>query len=502
MSSLIPELVPSDLRQMSLGLSHSLSRHKLKFSPDKIDTMIVQAIGLLDDLDKELNTYAMRVKEWYGWHFPEMGKIVNDNLTYAKAIKTMGNVSSVDQLLTLGFRTSAVDTDFSEILPEDVASALKAAAEVSMGTEISQFDLDNILLLVNQVISLSEYRAQLYNYLCSRMRAIAPNLTVIVGELVGARLIAHVGNLVNLAKQPASTIQILGAEKALFRALKTKHDTPKYGLIFHASLVGQASSKNKGKIARTTAAKAALSLRYDALVGVATPSGDNADIEMDQVEVDGPTVGIKYREKIEHRLRILENKLDGATPIRNGTSQYKKFDFKTYDYIPTLLIFRAPSYNPDADVPMTEADLSPLLSRPSPEGKKEKKDKKDKSGKDKKEKKEKDGKKEKKRSREDMESEEDEIDNSVVDKTKSNDVDGKKKAKKEKSKPKKDRVTWRPQTLADQQDEKGKKRKISEAEDTADKISDDGELDSKALRKLEKKKAKQEARAAKKARKE
>jgi len=90
MSSLIPELAPVDLRQMSLGLSHSLSRHKLKFSPDKIDTMVVQAIGLLDDLDKELNTYSMRVREWFGWHFPEMGKIVAENLAYAQVIKLMG----------------------------------------------------------------------------------------------------------------------------------------------------------------------------------------------------------------------------------------------------------------------------------------------------------------------------------------------------------------------------------------------------------------------------
>jgi nucleolar protein 58 len=80
---------------MSLGLSHSLSRHKLKFSPDKIDTMIVQAIGLLDDLDKELNTYSMRVKEWYGWHFPEMAKIVTENLAYAKVIKLMGKIQNL-----------------------------------------------------------------------------------------------------------------------------------------------------------------------------------------------------------------------------------------------------------------------------------------------------------------------------------------------------------------------------------------------------------------------
>jgi nucleolar protein 58 len=208
---------------------------------------------------------------------------------------------------------------------------LQTAAEVSMGTEISQSDLDNILLLVDQIISLTEYRTQLYNYLGSRMRAIAPNLTTMVGELVGARLIAHAGNLVNLAKQPASTIQILGAEKALFRALKTKHDTPKYGLIFHASLVGQASLKNKGKIARTLAAKSALALRYDALIGVTTRSDDNsADVEMEDVEMDGPTVAIKYREKVEHRLRMLENRLDGTTPLRNGARQQKKFELNAY----------------------------------------------------------------------------------------------------------------------------------------------------------------------------
>ncbi len=97
------------------------------------------------------------------------------------------------------------------------------------------------------------------------MAAIAPNLTILVGELVGARLIAHAGSLMSLAKVPASTIQILGAEKALFRALKTKHDTPKYGLIYHASLVGQAPQKFKGRVSRALAAKCALGVRVDAL---------------------------------------------------------------------------------------------------------------------------------------------------------------------------------------------------------------------------------------------
>ena len=117
-----------------------------------------------------------------------------------------------------------------------------------MGTEISDSDLTHIHALCDQVISISEYRTQLSEYLRNRMIAIAPNLTALVGELVGARLISHAGSLLSLAKHPASTVQILGAEKALFRALKTKHDTPKYGLIYHASLVGQAPPKLKGKV--------------------------------------------------------------------------------------------------------------------------------------------------------------------------------------------------------------------------------------------------------------
>lgn len=259
---------------MSLGLSHSLSRYKLKFSPDKVDTMIVQAIGLLDDLDKELNTYAMRVREWYGWHFPEMTKIVTDNIQYAKCVVFMGT------------REKSAGLDFSAILEEEVEGALKAAAQVSMGTDISESDLDNIKDLAHQVIALSEYRGQLFEYLKNRMAAVAPNLTILVGELVGARLIAHAGSLVNLAKQPASTVQILGAEKALFRALKTKHETPKYGLIYHASLIGQSQPKYKGKISRVLAAKCALAIRVDAL-------GDTSDA----------TVGIEARQKVGNRRR-------------------------------------------------------------------------------------------------------------------------------------------------------------------------------------------------------
>ncbi|KAI1337693.1 hypothetical protein F5Y15DRAFT_151135 [Xylariaceae sp. FL0016] len=329
---LFPEMEPDFLGNMALALSHSISRHKLKFSPDKVDVMIVQAIKLLDDLDKELNNYAMRVKEWYGWHFPELDRIINDNLAYARII------------LHMGMRENAASTDLSEILPDDLEARVKAGAEVSMGTEIGEIDLENIKLLAEQVISFTEYRQQLSQYLSSRMKAIAPNLTEILGELVGARLIAHTGSLMKLAKSPGSTIQILGAEKALFRALKTKHDTPKYGLIYHSSLVGQATGKNKGKIARMLSAKAALCLRVDALSELSNEGVDGEEIAIDDDE--RADMGIRLRANLEDKLRRLEGKplLSKGTKIAPNGVAPSKFEVKP-----------SRNYNADADAPSTDS---------------------------------------------------------------------------------------------------------------------------------------------------
>ena len=368
---LIPGMLPENFQEMSLGLSHSLSRHRLKFSPDKVDVMIVHAVSLLDDLDKELNTYAMRVKEWYGWHFPELAKILPDNLSYARVI------------VTLGMRSNASEADLSEILPHEIETAVKAAADISMGTEITDEDLENIKLLAEHVIRYSEYRRQLSEYLENRMKAISPNMTELVGALVGARLIAHAGSLISLAKNPGSTIQILGAEKALFRALKTKHATPKYGLIYHASLVGQASGANKGKMARQLASKIALGVRTDAL----------AEFEDDADDETRAALGIKARAKLENNLRILEGK-----PLSKGVSlgpngiplgAPSKWDVK-----------EARKYNIDADGLTAEAPKKPLIEEVDVEmgegaeqsdedmkeapAKKEKKDKKDKKEKSKK----------------------------------------------------------------------------------------------------------------------
>lgn len=134
----------------------------------------------------------------YGWHFPELGKLITDNIAFVKTIKLVGTRD----------RMSA--TDLSDVLPEEVEEKVKEAAEISMGTEISDEDITNIQNLCDEILAINEYRTHLSDYLKTRMLAMAPNLTVLVGETIGARLIAHSGSLVNLAKHPASTIQILG----------------------------------------------------------------------------------------------------------------------------------------------------------------------------------------------------------------------------------------------------------------------------------------------------
>jgi len=153
---------------MQLGLAHSVSRYKLAFTSDKVDTMIIQAVSLLEDLDKELNNYAMRLKEWYSWHFPELQKIVTDSVVYAQAVQLIGMRTNVKSLS---------DEQLEEVLPEDIAQEVKEAAEISMGTEILDEDVTHIKTLANQVIEISSYRQNLAEYLKNRMAAIAPNLT-------------------------------------------------------------------------------------------------------------------------------------------------------------------------------------------------------------------------------------------------------------------------------------------------------------------------------------
>merc|ERR1711988_975576 len=163
-----------------------------------------------------------------------------------------------------------------------MGKAVVDASKTSMGMDISQVDLMNIEMFANRVVALAEYRKELSKYLQDKMGNVAPNLAALIGDVVGARLISHAGSLTNLAKYPASTVQILGAEKALFRALKTRGNTPKYGPIFNSSFIGRASTKNKGRISRYLANKCSIASRIDSFSE--NPSDAFGKVLKEQVE--------------------------------------------------------------------------------------------------------------------------------------------------------------------------------------------------------------------------
>merc|ERR1712156_264657 len=272
-----------------LGLSHSYSRAKVKFNVNKSDNMIIQSIALLDQLDKDINTFCMRIREWYSYHFPELIKIVPENALYAKVVKLVKNRKEL---------TDDAVAQLEEVIMDSAkAKAVVDASKTSMGMDISQVDLMNIEMFANRVVALAEYRKELSKYLQDKMGNVAPNLAALIGDVVGARLISHAGSLTNLAKYPASTVQILGAEKALFRALKKKGNTPKYGLIFHSSFIGRAAAKNKGRISRFLANKCTIASRIDCFA-----------------EQSNNIFGSKLKEQVEDRLKFFET---GDIPKKN-----------------------------------------------------------------------------------------------------------------------------------------------------------------------------------------
>lgn len=273
-----------------LGLGHSYSRAKVKFNVHRVDNMVIQSISLLDLLDKDINTFSMRIREWYSYHFPELFKIVPENYIYAKLANYIGNRKEL---------TEANLDEIEEIVQDrEKAEAILDASRSSMGMDISPVDLMNIELFAKRVVALAEYRKSLSNYLHDKMNAIAPNVATLLGDQVGARLICQAGSLTNLAKLPASTVQILGAEKALFRALKARSNlTPKYGLLYHSSFIGRAEAKNKGRISRFLANKCSIASRIDCFAE--TPSS---------------IFGEKLKEQVEERLHYY---ITGEKPKKN-----------------------------------------------------------------------------------------------------------------------------------------------------------------------------------------
>ncbi len=238
------------------------------------DLHLVNAIMALDDTDKFLNITATRTIEWYGLHFPELTQMMQDNMALCKMIADVGDRANftAENLLGRG-------------LTEKKIEAILTARERSKGGDISERDIDRVQKLAQLTMALSVERDKLNTYVESSMKRIAPNVTLVAGATIGARLMAKAGGLDRMATLPASTIQVLGAEKALFRALKTGARPPKHGILFQHQEVHTAPKWQRGKIARTIANKVAIAARIDCYRGSEEPSLlPGLDLRLDQIK--------------------------------------------------------------------------------------------------------------------------------------------------------------------------------------------------------------------------
>lgn len=207
MTHFVKGLGAGSQEQAQLGLGHSYSRGKVKFNPARSDNMIIQSIALLDQMDKDLNTFAMRVREWYSWHFPELKELVKDNYMYARCAAFIQDKRS----LCVGGETKGEEGDGDETMgdsfedklsglveiigDEEVANAVVAAARTSMGMDCSAVDMVNIVNFTQRMVKLAEFRKQLASYLTEKMSIVAPNLSTLIGDTVAARLISKVSML-------------------------------------------------------------------------------------------------------------------------------------------------------------------------------------------------------------------------------------------------------------------------------------------------------------------
>ncbi|MFN3654815.1 MAG: NOP5/NOP56 family protein [Candidatus Nitrosotenuis sp.] len=245
------------------------------------DLHITQAIKALDEVDVIVNGLSSRLREWYGLHFPELDNIID-------------SVSGYAQIVLAGKRSDLSTKVYQDAgFPDSKVEMLSVIQEKSKGGDISKENLAMVQSLARQILEMSKVRKDLETHVENEMKVVAPNLTAILGASVGARILSKAGSLKKLATLPASTIQVLGAEKALFRALKTGTQPPKHGILFQHPIVHAAPRWQRGKMARAVASKAAIAARVDVYGG-----GLNQTL-LEKLNVRVTEIGEKYKQPTE-----------------------------------------------------------------------------------------------------------------------------------------------------------------------------------------------------------
>jgi nucleolar protein 56 len=203
------------------------------------DNIIMQVNGAIEEMDKAINILVERLREWYGLHFPEMSRAVSGNDAYADIVSRFGS------------REKIAHPDLGVIKNK------------SMGMEFRPADAAMVQAFASQVIALYRQRKSLEDYLDEMLKETAPNLRDIAGPALAAKIIALAGGMEKLVRMPSSTIQLLGAEKALFRHLHGRGKSPKHGIVIIHPLVQNAMLKDKGKLSRLVASKMSIAAKMD-----------------------------------------------------------------------------------------------------------------------------------------------------------------------------------------------------------------------------------------------
>lgn len=229
-----------EFNQLLTKINLELTKVKIKKAVER-DSFVIQANGAIEEIDKSVNILAERLREWYGLHFPEMNRMVDKHEKYAKIIEKFGDRKNIED-------------------PE-----LNLIKEKSMGADINEEDVKTVQLFAGRILELYKLRENLSKYLEKILKEIAPNFTEIAGPMLSSKLIAKAGGLDKLARMSSSTIQLLGAEKSLFRFLHSKKKTgsPKYGILFSHPLIQNSPQEHRGRIARVLASKLSIAAKMD-----------------------------------------------------------------------------------------------------------------------------------------------------------------------------------------------------------------------------------------------
>lgn len=286
---------PQDAMQALRDFAIELSSSRVKEASEKLDLHIVQSINALDELDKIINTIGTRMREWYGLHYPELDNLVQSQVAHAEIISRAGSRDKITKeiLESVGMQDKKV-----EIIID--------GAKRSRGGDMTPENLAIVKKLADQVILQSDLRRILSDHIEAAMEVVAPNVKELLTAAVGARIIAKAGSLARLAVLPASTIQVLGAEKALFRALKTGARPPKHGILFQHPLIHSAPKWQRGKIARAVASKVAIAARIDYY----RHAGKDAQIS----------------EKLNTRLEEIREKYKEPVPEKERDKKYREHE--------------------------------------------------------------------------------------------------------------------------------------------------------------------------------